>query len=1379
VIAPASGTLTNVASVSSPTPDPNPTNNVSPPVTTSVTPVADVALGNAGPGSVLAGSSYTNVITVTNLGPSVASNVVVVDTEPNGTLVTNVVASLAAGGVTNFNVVEVAPGAGPLTNSASSTATTGDPNLANNTNIVAVTAVIPEADLAAGKSGPGVVFASSNLTYTVTVTNLGPSTAVGVVVTDSLPAGETFVSATGGGTTNGGVVSWALGTMVSLQVSNVTVTVIAPASGTLTNVASVSSPTPDPNPTNNVSPPVTTSVTPVADVSAVKSGPAGILFGTNFNYTITVSNAGPSTATGMAVTDSLPAGLVFESSLPATTTNAANQVIWPNLGNLVAGATSNLTVTVISTSLGTITNVATVGSPVGDPNLTNNMSPPVVTAVTNNPPVANPDIYAMTENTTSTENPLVNDVVQTPGGLLTIITVNPTNGTATIVGGTNVLFTPATNFIGTATIGYTITDNVGGTNSSLITVTVTNIPPLANPDLYSAGENSVTNLLTPLSNDVVQTPGGMLTIISLSPTNGTATILNGTNVLFTPATNFTGTATIGYTITDNIGGTNSSLITVTVTNRPPLANPDLYFVNENSMTNVLTPLTNDVLQTPGGTLVVIAVNPTNGTATIMGGTNVLFTPATNFTGTTTIGYTITDGLGGTNTSLITVVVGLMPPVANSQSVTLLENTPQAVTLTGSDPNNLPITFVILGGPTNGTLNLLNTNSGSVTYTPNTNYTGADSFTFRVNDVQTNSAVATVTIAVLPVADVAIIKTGPVTGVAGSNLTYIVTATNSGPAMATNVLVSDQLPVGFTFVSASAGGTTNPGVVLWPAFNLAANARSNFTVTAFATATGSFTNIAFSTAGTFDPNTNNNNGTLTNSQVVTAITSLADIAVFKTGNTYVAPGSNLVYTITVTNAGPSSASGVVVTDSLPAGATFVSASGSWVINGSAILWNLGTLAALQTSNLTVTVTAPANGSLTNIASGGSSTPDPNPANNNGTASAAKVITLVEQVADVQITLFGPTNVTVGDGFSYTNVVTNAGPSIASSTLVTNILPTNLVFVSASGGGVFSNGMVTWPVIPALTNGQATNLILTVAPLAGVPTITTNANLFNFIESNSTPTVGFLTNRASAFAATFDPNTNNNFASSAYTNAQVQTLIVPGVFSIFIATNTYPTNGIQGVITNTIIPIGIGPDGTDLFIVGTSAWNPETQLYEENVSVTNRGTAVVHGLRLYVGGLRSGVTLYNATGTNNGVPYVEYDPPYSTPIYNTPPYGAPTNSVTFQLEFFVADRRPFTNSLSAVAIPVPVTGPVLGSPVVITNEFFDLRNPNDKRFLLQFPSIPGRTYTIEYSDDMVTWYIAVPSIVASANSTVWYDDGPPQTLSKPTSVPLRSYRLILDP
>jgi len=230
-------------------------------------------------------------------------------------------------------------------------------------------------------------------------------------------------------------------------------------------------------------------------------------------------------------------------------------------------------------------------------------------------------------------------------------------------------------------------------------------------------------------------------------------------------------------------------------------------------------------------------------------------------------------------------------------------------------------------------------------------------------------------------------------------------------------------------------------------------------------------------------------------------------------------------------------------------------------------------------------------------------------------------------------------------------------------------------------------------------------------------------------------------------------------------------VPGVFSVFIATNTYPTNLPSFTLTNTITPIG-----NDLFIVGTSAFNPQTGLYEEDVTVTNLGTVAVHALRLYVSKLRSGVTLYNATGTNNGVPYVEYDPPYNSPLN---PFPAVDSSVTFVLEFFVANRLPFTNSLTAVAINPPATGPTNGTAVVITGEFLDQRNPDDIRFLIEFASIPGRTYTILYSDDMVNWNIAKPSIVASANTTQWYDDGPPETLSKPSSSGSRFYRVLLDP
>jgi uncharacterized repeat protein (TIGR01451 family) len=640
------------------------------------------------------------------------------------------------------------------------------------------------------------------------------------------------------------------------------------------------------------------------------------------------------------------------------------------------------------------------------------------------------------------------------------------------------------------------------------------------------------------------------------------------------------------------------------------------------------------------------------------------------------------------------------------------------------------------------------------------------------NVANNTGIVTLTVVTPAMADIAVSKTGPATGVAGSNLTYAITVTNNGPLTATNVVVSDQLPGGFTFISAiPATVTVSNNIVSWSAFNLANGARSNFTVTAVSAQGGTFTNIAFSTADTFDTNPTNNNGTATNAQVVTTITPLADVAIFKTGPTTIASGGTVTYTITATNSGPSTATNVIVQDTLPATVTLQTVSGGGSAIGNVVTWSPLTLANGATATFTVSVTAPASGSFINVASSTAGTSDLNPTNNNGSAAASKVTTVVVPVADIQVSVSGPTNVTVGDGFSYIITVTNAGPATAVNTFVTNALPpTNLVtFASASDNGVVSNNIVTWPVIPTLTNGQSTNLILTVTPLAGVSTNTPTSNPFNFIETNTTPSVGFLTNSASAFAATLDPNLTNNSASTAYTPAQVQTVIVPGVFSIFIATNTYPTNGLQGIITNTIIAIG-----PNLFIVGTSAFNPQTQLYEENVSVTNIGTVAVHALRLYVTGLRSGVTMYNATGTNNIGPYVEYDPPYSTPLQ-------PGNSVTFLIEFFVADRHPFTNSLSAVAILAPPVGSVSGTPAtIIQYGFTDLRNLNNPRFLVEFSSIPGRTYTIEYSSDMVTWNIAVPSVVASATSTFWYDDGPPGTLSKPTpGGPPRYYRVFLDP
>ena len=1409
VTAPVSGTLTNVASVSSPTADPNLTNNITPPVTTIVTPVADVVLFNVGPTNVLAGAIYTNTISVTNAGPSLATNVVVVDTLPNGVLVTNVAGLLPVGGGTNFTVAYTAPAGGTLTNSATSTSGTVDPNPGNNTNIVAVTTVTPMADVGLGKIAAATVLASSNLTYTISVTNFGPSSAGGVVVTDTLPAGVIFVSASGNGVNSSGVVNWNLGTLTSGQISNLTLIVTAPASGTVTNVASVSSPTSDPNLTNNVTPPVTTSVTPVANLAVGKTGPAGIVFGTNFNYTISVTNFGPSAATGISVTDSLPAGLVFVSSVPVTTTNASNQVIWTNLGNLAAGATTNLTLTVISTARGTVTNIATGGSPVFEPNPTNNTSAPVVTAITNIPPLANPDSYGITENTTNTLNPLVNDLVQTPGGSLSLVSVSATNGTASI-SGTNVVFVPATNFIGVATIGYIITDNVGGTNSSLITITVTNIPPVANPDSYAVAENTTntfavttndlvqtpggyitvinvsstngiativngtnvvftptnnfvgitiigyiitdnvggtnsslititvtnvpplanpdsygitentTNTFSPLVNDVVQTPGGSLSLVSVSATNGTASI-SGTNVIFIPATNFLGTATIGYTITDNVGGTNTGLITITVTNIPPLANPDTYTVNENT-TNTLTPLVNDVLQTPGGHLTLVGVSATNGTASISG-TNVIFIPTTNFTGVATIGYTITDNIGGTNSSLITITVTNLVPVANPQSVTTTENTATPITLTGSDSGSLPLTYIIVSNPTNGTLTLLNTNTGAVTYTPNTNYVGNDSFTFRVNNGSISSPPATVSLTVLPVADISVAQSGPASAVAGSNLVYTVSVTNRGPATATSLIISNLLSPGFTFVSASGNGANSNNVVTWNIASLPLNGVTNLTVTIFAAEGGTFTNIASGASAAADLNPTNNNGSLTNAQTRTVITPLADVAVFKDGGTNVFAGESVDYTITATNAGPSTATNVVVQDDLPAGAILQSASGSYALSNGVVTWSGLTLAPGTATTFTLTLLAPASAtSFLNIALATSPVADPNPTNNNGTLSKSRVTTKIAPSADVVVTLVGPPTAIIGSNFVYTIAVTNFGPSTASNVVVSDTLPPGLVFVSASSGGKLTNGIVTphlpptnnvvyWPQIPSLALGASTNYTVTVYSL----------------------TSGIFTNVASALAVTYDPNPTNN--SGVLPDSRVQTSIVPKQFTI---------------------------------LAGVPVLNPQTGLFEETATVTNTGNATVLGFRLNVGGLRSGVSLWNADGTNNGVPFINYNFPVD-----------PSNAVSVILEFYDPSRLAFTNTLSAEAIvPVVATFGSTNGSVAVSRVFTDTRIPGDTRFVIEFASVAGKTYVILYSSDLTAtnWNIATPSVQASANVTQWYDDGPPKTASKPDSVDARYYRVI---
>src|SRR5262249_7242423 len=147
----------------------------------------------------------------------------------------------------------------------------------------------------------------SNLVYTLTVTNFGPNTAKGTVLTHNLPAGVVFVSATttrGSVSQTSGVVTANLGNMTLGSTATIAVTVLPVTTGTIVSSATVSSTEPEINPPNNSASVSTLVQPPSADLAiSFSAAPNPTIVGGTLTYTATVLNNGPSTASGVVITN--------------------------------------------------------------------------------------------------------------------------------------------------------------------------------------------------------------------------------------------------------------------------------------------------------------------------------------------------------------------------------------------------------------------------------------------------------------------------------------------------------------------------------------------------------------------------------------------------------------------------------------------------------------------------------------------------------------------------------------------------------------------------------------------------------------------------------------------------------------------------------------------------------------------------------------------------------------------------------------------------------------------------------------------------------------------------------------------------------------------
>jgi uncharacterized repeat protein (TIGR01451 family) len=375
--------------------------------------------------------------------------------------------------------------------------------------------------------------------------------------------------------------------------------------------------------------------------------------------------------------------------------------------------------------------------------------------------------------------------------------------------------------------------------------------------------------------------GDTISIFSVNSTNSRisgvniSSDTNGVFLTITPTANSNGVAIITYTITDGNGGTSNATITVTIqsVNDRPVAANDTYSTPEDTTLSVAASgvLANDTDIDGDALSAVLISGPLHGTLTLTNNGGFLYTPALNYNGPDSFTYQASDG--STNSATATVNINVTPvndpPVANPDTATTPEDT--AVTIpvltNDTDPEGTPLT-IAGASTTNGTVSVVGTN---LVFTPGANFAGTVTLTYTNSD-GASFASTTVTVTVTRSADIAVIKTGPASLLAGANFSYTIVVTNLGPSIASNVVVFDDLPTNLVFVSASGGGVFSNNLVVWPPVAaLVEQGFTSFTVTVTAPPIGTFVNVARASSDTLDPDPSNNDGSAAGSRVTTDVT----------------------------------------------------------------------------------------------------------------------------------------------------------------------------------------------------------------------------------------------------------------------------------------------------------------------------------------------------------------------------------------------------------------------------------------------------------------------------------------------------------------------------
>ncbi|MGD0758118.1 MAG: C25 family cysteine peptidase [Candidatus Sulfotelmatobacter sp.] len=952
-------------------------------------------------------------------------------------------------------------------------------------------------DMTLGKSHIGNFVRGSTASYTIPVSNVSPygATNAAVTINDTLPTGVTPTSATGTGwacAIAAQTVSCMRSDMLAGASSYPSITVNAnvaqSAPATVTNTAMVGGGG-EINLVNDSATDVATVVSS-ADLSVTNVGtPNPVAAGSDVTYTQVVTNNGPSAADNATLIEPIPANMGLVSVSPP----AGWSCIGPGAtGSLVctnsdmAGSTSGTFTLVMQVASGTangtvITETASVSSSASDPNTANNTATVntvvgttakgelTVTNVASPNPVAagSPITYTQVVTNTGTAAATTATFNETTPTNTTFVSITPPAGW-NCTGFPPQCTNPsvAAGASGTFAVVYKVT--AGTANGTTISDTAT---------VNAANQAFLANAAT--ATDVVGAATQADLVLTTAATPGT--VLSGNDITYTQTVTNNGPAAATTASFTEVTPTNTTFASVSAPVGWTCTAPA---VGATGTVNCTDPSV--ASGTAADIIVVLNVAPTIAAGTITATSSVTATNAVN-TSTTTTATLVTMVCDLTVTSS-----GTPNPVTQGSTITYT----QTVTNNGpsncvtakfneANPNNTAFTSVAVVTTGGGTWTCPNAtpvactnpsvppgSTATITAVYKVNNptaagtiiadTATASSTTKDSNTSDNSVTVNIAVTVAGDADLSMANSAspsPVT--AGSNITYTQTVKNLGPAAAgsntaNTIILTETLPTGTTAVSLTgpAGWTCNVGTLLCKnnantPLASGASAIFTFVVTVGATATGSI-NDTVSVADTTptDPNPGNNSATATVGVAGSANLSITNAA----SPVPVAATANVTYTQVVTNSGPSAATSVTLTDTLPANTTLVSLTGpggTWICTAATGTCTDASFApgtATFTYVVTVNTGTPAGTAINSTATVTSATTDPNSANNSATAT--DVVAAAGQADLSMANTPSVSSTAAGSNVTYTQVITNLGPAAttAATATLTETVPANMNFQS---------------------------------------------------------------------------------------------------------------------------------------------------------------------------------------------------------------------------------------------------------------------------------------------------------------------------------------------